>query len=135
MALPKYNDIVGLIKKGATFEAQEKIMELRAAALDLEEENVELKKRVKELEESLEIKENITWEAPYYFIEKDGEKDGPFCQNCYDKDGKLIRLQGSRSNAGYWKCHCCDKSVRDDNYVERSPRNNRSGGSGSWMGA
>jgi hypothetical protein len=134
MALPKYSDIVDLIKKGATFEAQEKIMELRAAALDLEEENIELRKRVAELEESLEIKNNVIWEAPYYFIEKNGEKEGPFCQHCYDKDGKLIRLQSSRNTPGSWSCLCCENVVRDDNYVERA-RTTRSGGPGSWMGA
>lgn len=33
--LPKYKDITELIKKGATVEALEKIMELREAALEL----------------------------------------------------------------------------------------------------
>lgn len=134
MALPKYNDIVDLLKKGATFEAQEKIMELRAAALELEEDNIELRKKVKELEGLIEIKEGVIWEPPYYFIEKDGKKDGPFCQNCYDKDGKLIRLQGSGSTAGSWRCHTCDKTVRDGNYSEQAIHN-RSGESGGWMGA
>ncbi len=40
MALPNYGDIVELIKKGATLEAQEKIMELRDGALDLQEQNL-----------------------------------------------------------------------------------------------
>ncbi len=38
MALPRYKEIVELVKKGATLEAQEKIIELREAALELQEE-------------------------------------------------------------------------------------------------
>ena len=37
MALPAYKDIIELIKKGATVEAQEKIMEPRETALSLRE--------------------------------------------------------------------------------------------------
>lgn len=37
---PNYKDIIELIKKGSTIEAQEKIMELREGALALQEENI-----------------------------------------------------------------------------------------------
>ena len=57
--LPNYKDIIELLKKGSTLEAQEKIMELREGALALQEENLELKEKVKELEESLHQKKNI----------------------------------------------------------------------------
>ena len=80
LPIPKYNEIIELLKKGATIEAQEKIMELRETALQLQEESIEFKKKIKELEEAIETKNCIVWEAPYYFIEKDNKKDGPFCQ-------------------------------------------------------
>ena len=125
MGLPAYKDIVDLLKKGATVEAQEKVMELREAALELQEENIELNKKVKELQEALEVKGSIVYEPPYYFIEKDGKKDGPFCQNCYDSGGKLIRLQEQQPKKGRWTCHCCNKNVKDSNYklpsFQRSP--------------
>jgi hypothetical protein len=50
MPLPGYKDIIELVKTGATIEAQEKIMELRQAALDGQEENIRLRNRVSELE-------------------------------------------------------------------------------------
>ena len=46
MALPKFNEIIELIKKGSTIEAQEKIMELRHAMMDLQEENLALREQV-----------------------------------------------------------------------------------------
>jgi hypothetical protein len=45
--LPKYKDIVELLKKGSTIEAQEQIMNLREGALELQEENHELKQKNK----------------------------------------------------------------------------------------
>ena len=50
MSLPSYKDIIELIKAGATIEAQEKIMELRQSALEIQEENIKLRNRIIELE-------------------------------------------------------------------------------------
>ncbi|MDD5723735.1 MAG: hypothetical protein PHY29_08370 [Syntrophales bacterium] len=50
MALSSYKDIFELLKTGATIEAQEKIMELRQAALSIQEDNIHLRNRVLELE-------------------------------------------------------------------------------------
>ena len=46
MSIPRYKDIMELIKAGATLQAQEKIIELRQAALDIQEENVVLREKV-----------------------------------------------------------------------------------------
>jgi len=67
--IPNYKDIVDLIKKGATLEAQEKIMELREAALAVQEENLQLQTRIKELEEKLTLRSKIKWEKPFYWTE------------------------------------------------------------------
>ena len=110
--LPKYSDIVDLIKKGATVEAQEKIMELREGALELQEENLVLKSKIKELENKLDVKEHVEYEGPVYWRWLEDEagdctvKDGPFCQRCYDADQKLIRLYFIR--AGVWACKHCN---------------------------
>jgi len=50
MGIPSYKDIIDLIKAGATIEAQEKIMELRQSALNIQEENIGLRNRILDLE-------------------------------------------------------------------------------------
>lgn len=121
--LPNYKDIVELLKKGSTIEAQEKIMELREAAVSLQEEVLELRQRLKNLEEQLALRAKVTWEPPYYWAsEKDGKREGPYCQACYDKDEKLIRLQNE--NRGVWHCRVCGKYYHDKNY--ESPQIRRS---------
>ncbi|WP_394182680.1 hypothetical protein [Marinomonas posidonica] len=103
--IPKYKDISDLLDKGATVEALERIMELREATLELQEENLDLKVKVKKLEEDLEEKAKLTYEAPFYWMIDGGKKDGPFCQQCHDSDKKNIRLQNYRD--GWWNCATC----------------------------
>ena len=68
---------------------------------------------IKDLHQKLELKENIIWQKPYYFVMQNENKDGPFCQKCYDSKQQLIRLQGEE---GWWQCHECKNTVTDENY-------------------
>jgi hypothetical protein len=138
MALPSLStakDIYELIKKGATIEAQEKIMEYRQALHDLQEENLELRTKVKDLEEKLEIKGKVIYEAPFYsVVSDDGKKDGPFCQVCYDKDKKLIRLQ-LYAGQSRWECKVCGQRFHDRSQVSPKSSNSNDDRGGGWMGA
>jgi len=71
-------------------------------------------RRIRELETALDVRGRLQWEAPYYWLLDGQKKDGPFCQRCYDKDTKLIRLQGNRE--GFWKCKACDNNYTDSTY-------------------
>ena len=114
--LPRYAEIVALIKKGATLEAEEKILELREGALELQEENLELREKVKELEDKLSLKKNVQWEKPHYWVINGEEKDGPYCQKCYDADQKLIRMQGGGNDR--WTCNECKNTVLGPSYIK-----------------
>jgi hypothetical protein len=113
-AIPNYKDVIDLVKKGMTVEAQEKIMELKEGALELQEENLRLREHIRELEGKLAIRERVVWEPPYYWIKNGDEKDGPYCQHCYDKDAKLIRLQNKAT--GRWYCYICKSGFTDSDY-------------------
>ncbi len=117
--LPNYKDIVELLKKGSTIEAQEKIMELREGALILQEENIKLKERINELESELYKKKEVQWEAPFYWLDSDEKKEGPFCQKCYDSDTKLIRLQ--KIEEGNWHCKSCNSNYFEASYKPTNP--------------
>ena len=117
--LPNYKDIVDLLKKGSTIEAQEKIMELREGALALQEENILLKERISELESRLNKKNELQYEAPFYWAMADEKKEGPFCQRCYDSDSKIIRLQ--KIEEGNWHCRLCSNSYFEDSYKPHNP--------------
>ena len=103
--LPNYKDIVDLIKKGADVEAQEKFLELREEAINFREENIALRERVKDLEETLQLKGELFYERTVYWrILEDGKKDGPYCSTCYDDGGKVIHLHEWGDT---WHCRVC----------------------------
>ncbi|MCH9032111.1 MAG: hypothetical protein IIB00_07625 [candidate division Zixibacteria bacterium] len=112
--LPNFKEISELIKKGLTIEAQEKFMELREGAVKLQEENLSLREQVRELESQLAIRGKVVWAEPYYWLEEDGKRDGPYCQKCYDCDIKLIRLQ--RGIRGVWNCRACNSGFTDGEF-------------------
>ena len=116
--LPKYKDIVDLLKKGSTIEAQEKIMSLREGALDLQEENQDLKEQIKKLQSEMSLKNSVVYDNSCYWLEDNEGRDGPFCQRCFDVDKMLVRLQGG--NNELWECKECDKEFCGKNYVTPS---------------
>lgn len=114
-ALPDFKDIIDLMKKGSTLEAQEKIMQLREEHLNLREEVLTLREESRLLRERRDLADKLAFEPPYYWLERDGRKDGPFCQVCWDRDGKLIRLQKGLGS-GSWRCEGCKTHFRDGSY-------------------
>jgi hypothetical protein len=106
MPVPNYKEIVELLKKGMTIEAQEKIMELREATMELQEENLKLRSRVAELESELKKGKSLKFNGTSYRIEGDST---PFCPVCYDSTNKLIHyVHDDGQNYGkYWYCPVC----------------------------
>jgi hypothetical protein len=111
-------DLAKILKNSSTTlaEAEQKLKlaEIISALADVKIEMAEVQtlllqkdSTINELQESLKTKENLIFEAPYYWLLDGDEKDGPFCQNCYDSENKLIRLQKWGSSSV--KCFFCDK--------------------------
>lgn len=88
--------------------------------------------KVRDLEERLKTKENLRWNEPAYYVAEDGRTDGPFCQKCYDTDGKLVRLIGDGD--GWFECKACKSNyvtpehrAREDAAIQAHNRSNRGG--------
>jgi hypothetical protein len=73
-------------------------------------------KTIKELEQQLDLKGKMKYERPFYWKQDDDQKDGPFCQKCYDSNNKLIRLQ-KRGRQDQWDCLECGKDFEGPGYV------------------
>ncbi len=128
--LPKYKDIVELLKKGSTLEAQEQIMSLREGALELQEENQELKSKVLELESKLKEvgdwakeKEKYSLVNPWggaaqvYAMLKehaDGEAPHYLCANCFHNKNKVILNPGKKDRWVIMVCPTCKATLETD---------------------
>ena len=125
-------DIARLLKDSTTSleqaEVKMKLAELISALADakiemaaIQELLLEKESEIVALNEKLEIKDNIVWEKPYYFLVKGSQKDGPYCQHCYDSEKSLIRLQQpATTSPGLWQCHKCGNKCKDNKYVPKS---------------
>jgi hypothetical protein len=104
--LPDFGDLFQLAKKSLTVEEQQKFMIVWEELLKAKERIHELENEVKDLEEKLRIKGNIQYEAPVCWLKKEEtkEKDGPFCQQCWEANGVLIHLQ--ENDQGFLCTNC-----------------------------
>jgi hypothetical protein len=109
-AVPNYLEILGLIENGLTLKAREKIMELREAAILLQEENLALRQQLSELALGKPPRANLHFEKGVYWAETSpdhGGRQGPFCQACYDKENRLVHLHRNLAPGGGWFCAVC----------------------------
>src|SRR5713226_2711754 len=109
--LPSYSEIAESLKKGAISEAEEQILKLCQAALDLQEENLALRDEIKQLREEKTIGVSLELSEGAYWRLEDGERVGPFCPYCYDAHHRLAQLlDGSRYVAKTrWICRECNR--------------------------
>jgi hypothetical protein len=70
--------------------------------------------QIKALEDAANIKSKLNYQAPYYWLVEGDKRDGPYCQQCYDKSRALIRLQGYGN--GYWDCKTCKSNYTDSSH-------------------
>jgi hypothetical protein len=109
--LPNYKDIIDLLKKGASIEAQEKIMELREGAIALQEENSKLKERIKELESELNKKKKYNGMHLSIGLLSENRKKALFVKNAM--------IQSIEK--GNWHCKTCKNNFFEDSYKPTNP--------------
>ena len=118
-------DIAKLIKDSDVSlekaETKLKLAELISALADAKIEIAEIQQTLVEKDaeiraarDQLAVKGKLQWQSPYYWLIEGTQKDGPFCQHCYDKNKELIRLQGN--GEGYWECKACKSSYTDSSW-------------------
>jgi len=108
-SLPSYKDIVSLIKKGATIEAQEQVMILREAALDLQEQNIALREEISGLKTKLDLSIKMEFRKPFYYQQEDPH---PYCPKCWETQSLSVHVCGpfsARGTRAYHRCPECDK--------------------------
>lgn len=101
----------------AAAEQKAKLADLVSALADVKIELASVRElllekdqEIKALSESFKTRGSLEYRKPYYVLVEGEEEDGPFCQQCYDNGGKLIRLQGEETH--YWRCRTCHASYQ-----------------------
>jgi len=93
---------------GALADAKIEIAEIQGLLIEKDE-------TIRELKAKAELTGNLVFENRCYWKVEGEEKDGPFCQRCYDVESKLVRLQPGQTTydgrtTRWYSCKACDKN-------------------------
>ncbi len=86
------------------------VAELIGALADAKMEAAESAELIASLQKQLKSKTEMEFDGSvYYRVKDDGEKEGPWCQACYDAKGLEVRLQDNRNRkvTYQWSCNNC----------------------------
>jgi hypothetical protein len=92
-------------------ELMESLSQVRIEIAGIQEVIIAKDQRIRELQQVADVTKRLKYEAPFYWLADGDRREGPFCQQCWDKDGKLIRLQRA-SFVGSWSCMTCKNLFR-----------------------
>jgi len=95
---------IDLCKEGKHDEAEALLKSLQDEFLAVCEENEALKTQLSEVADVLDLAEKVQFDGQKYWLVDDGERKGPFCQVCYDRDGLLVHLH---EHDNHWECQSC----------------------------
>ena len=94
-----------------------KLADTKLSMAEIQTLLLEKDETINSLEKSLKLKEKLEFDGAIYWLPKEtGGKDGPFCQQCFDNDDKIIRLQyDDEYKHEHWYCLTCS-----NNYFSKS---------------
>ncbi len=117
-----FSTTIELIKKGSQMEAQSQIQTLQEKYLELHAENLELKHELLQAKEKLREKDELIFEEPFFYVQLEEERDGPFCPKCWQKDEKKCRVvKTPESYSGSSECQVCRTSFGKGKTMEIPP--------------
>ncbi len=101
----RFKEINDLYASGESEKARHLLMEMQSRCIALRDEMSMLKVRLQSIEDVLYISKNLYEENGFYWLKTGAVRQGPFCPECYAREGGLIRLEKDRNNLKCSYCH------------------------------
>ncbi len=102
-------DVAILMQKAGNIELHEKILNIQATALDMQEEIRQLKEENTELKKVKDLEENIERHQDYYITLKDDCAKIKYCAVCWGLSQKLIQIYAQDARP---QCPVCNSEKR-----------------------
>ncbi|MBS1702856.1 MAG: hypothetical protein JST12_14425 [Armatimonadetes bacterium] len=100
-------ELVRLTGNMQNIELRTTIADIQDKALGLQEENASLREKIRDLEESLRMKNKLVPRLNSYWAQrKDQPEDGPYCTVCWDTKRQAVRMI-KVGTAGQFDCMGC----------------------------
>lgn len=96
-------EVADIIKKLGDIELNRKILTLETEVLDLTREKRRAEERAEELERTLNLRANLVFDPPFYWLEGD---QTPFCPSCWEDRHKAVHVVLVFDNPPYARLDC-----------------------------
>ncbi len=121
--LDNAKEVANAVHEIKNLELYGRVLDLNRGIMDMVEENRNLRAKVEELQQTLQLKEKMVFKQPFYYQNGDAT---PYCPACWELKNSAIHLifQFNRPDAIRWDCKVCQNVFMDkkDHSVER-PQN------------
>lgn len=103
-------DAIGVAQKADNIDLYKKLLDIGQMALDLQNENSELKKQIEDLKRTEDFEKDVIRQIePYYTLKSDGEDSKLYyCATCLGKD--RIKIQMYYDGESKLSCPLCKTS-------------------------
>ena len=116
-------DVAGIVQKIGNIELYQKILDIEAQALDLQDELAKLKSENRELKEQKNISDKIKRHNFLYLTLNDDPQELSYCTHCWDSQQKLIQLETCQNNKYYCPhCHYMGTFENSIEFLERKQK-------------
>lgn len=102
-----FKEINDLFAQGRAEQGRHMLMELQSRYIAMRDELEALKQQVQEFEDILYLSKNLVQVGDFYWLKIGSVRQGPFCPDCYQRDGTLTRLE---CNKDLLRCPYCDST-------------------------
>ena len=116
--LDKIQIIYEVLKKAGNIDAQKALLYLKEGNLKTQDENLDLKDRIRKLEEELKVKGEMEFDGIVYWLKDGDTKKGPYCRICYERDGKVIHIENQGT---IYYCKVCKNGFSKTNVKKKWP--------------
>ncbi|MEG2172708.1 MAG: hypothetical protein RRY29_05550 [Desulfovibrionaceae bacterium] len=88
-----FKEINDLFAHGHAAQGRQLLMELQSRYIAMRDEMETMKQQVQEFEDILYLSKNLVRVGDFYWLKIGSTRQGPFCPDCYQRDGALTRLE------------------------------------------
>lgn len=92
-----FKEINDLFAQGRAEQGRHMLMELQSRYIAMRDELEALKQQVQEFEDILYLSKNLVQVGDFYWLKIGSVRQGPFCPDCYQRDGALTRLECNKN--------------------------------------
>ena len=111
MSIPEtLKTVVELARAIDNTELHRELLSLQAETLELYERSAALEKENERLRRTLDLRELMQFDKNVYWLEEEGELEGPFCPRCCDGEYALRRMVHFEQQQA-WACPTCQMMV------------------------